>query len=228
MLPPIPQGWRRPLAGETAQPYFRELETFLEADSAAGRVVLPDLPDVFRALELTPYSDVRVVILGQDPYPTPGHAHGLSFSVRPGVRPLPGSLRNVFRELRDDVGCEAPSHGCLESWAHQGVLLLNMVLTVRAREPASHQGRGWETFTHRILDRLNERDTPVVFLLWGRAAQAGRRRITASHHHVIETAHPSPLSARHFLGCRCFSATNRCLTGLGLPPVDWQLPRTLD
>jgi len=224
MLPPIPDGWRTPLAGETDRPYFRELEAYLVLEQAVGHPVLPALPEVFRALEQTPFSAVKVVLLGQDPYPTPGHAHGLCFSVRPEVRPIPGSLRNIYRELREDLGISAPAHGCLESWAGQGVLLLNTVLTVRAGEANSHQGRGWERFTDRILDALNGRPDPVVFLLWGRSAQKKRDRIETGRHRVIEAAHPSPLSARHFLGCRCFSAVNRALEELGKPGLDWRLP----
>ncbi|MCW5556973.1 MAG: uracil-DNA glycosylase [Verrucomicrobiae bacterium] len=226
MLPPIPQGWPKALAAERRRPYFRRLVAFLESELAAGKTVLPDLNLVFRALELTPYDSVRVVLLGQDPYPTPGHAHGLSFSVRPEVRPLPGSLRNIYRELRDDLGIATPEHGCLESWARHGVLLLNAVLTVRAGEANSHQGRGWESFTDRVLDCLDQRPEPVVFLLWGRFAQKKRDRIRDSRHRVIEAAHPSPLSARRFLGCRCFSAVNRALAELGREPLDWRLPAT--
>jgi len=224
MLPPIPKGWRKVLAAEPSQPYFHELVSFLESELAAGRMVLPDLGLVFRALELTPYRAVRVVLLGQDPYPTPGHAHGLCFSVRPEVRPLPGSLRNIYRELRDDLGITTPEHGNLESWARHGVLLLNTVLTVRAGEANSHRNRGWEPFTDQVLVALDQRSDPVVFLLWGQSAQKKRDRIRNSRHRVIEAAHPSPLSARRFLGCRCFSAVNRALAELGQEPVDWRLP----
>lgn len=224
MLPPIPPGWKPHLEAETHLPYYANLDAFLDRELASGHPILPAGPDIFNALRSTPYSAVKVLLLGQDPYPTPGHAHGLCFSVRPDVRPLPGSLRNIYRELRDDLGIAPPSHGCLESWTRQGVLLLNTVLTVRAGEANSHQRRGWETFTDRILDRLDERPTPVVFLLWGRSAQKKRARITASHHRVIECAHPSPLSARLFLGCRCFSATNRLLAEDGQSPVDWRIP----
>lgn len=226
MLPPLPESWRAVLAEETNRPHFRALEAFLASEASAGRRVLPDLPEVFRALELTPYPEVRVVLLGQDPYPTPGHAHGLCFSVRPEVRPLPGSLRNIYRELREDLGIPTPAHGHLESWARQGVLLLNTVLTVRAGEANSHQGRGWEFLTDRVLDGLNGRAEPVVFLLWGRAAQRKRDRISGPHHRVVEAAHPSPLSARLFRGCRCFSAVNRALVALGRPAVDWRLPQS--
>lgn len=224
MLPPIPSGWKPHLEAETHRPYFRDLDAFLDRELAAGHAVLPAASEIFNALAWTSYASVRVLLLGQDPYPTPGHAHGLCFSVRPGARPLPGSLRNIYRELREDLGITTPAHGCLESWARQGVLLLNTVLTVRAHEANSHQKQGWETFTDRILDLLNERPTPVVFLLWGRSAQKKRVRITASQHRVIECAHPSPLSARFFLGCRCFSAVNQRLAEVGQGSIEWRIP----
>lgn len=228
MLPSIPFGWKPHLEAETHRPYFRELDAFLDREVADGHAVLPAAPEIFNALQWTPYTSVRVMLLGQDPYPTPGHAHGLCFSVRPGVRPLPGSLRNIYRELREDLGITTPAHGCLESWARQGVLLLNTVLTVRAHEANSHQKQGWETFTDRILDLLNERPTPVVFLLWGRSAQTKRLRITAAQHRVIECAHPSPLSARFFLGCRCFSEVNRRLAELGQESIEWRIPEVVN
>lgn len=223
-LPAIPDGWAPVLDEETRKPYYREIDEFLESERAANHRILPGVSEIFNALRLTPYAGVKVVILGQDPYPTPGHAHGLCFSVRPEVRPLPGSLRNIYRELRDDVGFVPPSHGCLESWARQGVLLLNTVLTVRAHQANSHQKRGWETFTDRMLEALNGHKTRVVFLLWGRSARKKSGLLTAPHHVVIESAHPSPLSARLFLGCRCFSAANRRLQEAGLAPVDWRIP----
>ncbi|MBL9172598.1 MAG: uracil-DNA glycosylase [Verrucomicrobiales bacterium] len=223
MLPPLPPKWEPLLRGELEQPYFRGLDGFLAAERSAGKVVLPALGDVFHALQATPPDAVKVVLLGQDPYPTPGHAHGLCFSVRPEVRPLPGSLRNIYKELRDDLGIPPAAHGCLESWARQGVLLLNTVLTVRAGEANSHRKRGWESFTDAILDRVDALPHRVVFLLWGRPAQAKRIRIRNPHHRVIECAHPSPLSARLFLGCRCFSATNRLLEEAGAVPVDWRV-----
>ena len=224
LLPPLPSDWEPLLRGERSLSYFRELESFLAAEIAAKAVVLPALPDVFHALQETPPGAVKVVLLGQDPYPTPGHAHGLCFSVRPDVRPLPGSLRNIYKELRDDLGIPPAAHGCLESWARQGVLLLNTVLTVRAGEANAHRKRGWELFTDAILDRVDALPHRVVFLLWGRPAQAKRIRIRNAHHRVIECAHPSPLSARLFLGCRCFSATNRLLEEAGISPVDWRIP----
>jgi uracil-DNA glycosylase len=224
MLPPIPLGWRSLLKEETRKPYYRALDAFLERELAGGQMILPAGKDIFNAMEATPYSQVRVLLVGQDPYPTPGHAHGLCFSVQPTVRPLPFSLRNVYRELHDDVGCRVPNNGYLESWARQGVLMLNTVLTVLARQPNSHRGRGWERFTDRIIELVAAKKTRVVFVLWGREAQKKRLLITQSHHTVIATAHPSPLSVRKFFGCRCFSHINRNLADVGALPIDWQIP----
>ena len=224
MLPLIPQGWRPLLEEETRKSYYRELDAFLEKELVAGQVILPAREDIFNALDSTPYDSVRVLLVGQDPYPTPGHAHGLCFSVQPTVRPLPQSLRNVYRELHDDVGCRIPNNGCLEPWAKQGVLLLNTVLTVRAGQANSHQGRGWELFTDRIIERGAAKQTRVVFVLWGRQAQKKRDLITQSHHTVVATAHPSPLSVRKFYGCRCFSRINGDLVEAGMAPIDWQIP----
>lgn len=224
MLPSIPQGWRLLLSAETRKPYYRELDAFLENELAGGQMILPTREDIFNALASISYDQVRVLLVGQDPYPTPGHAHGLCFSVQPTVRPLPQSLRNVYRELRDDVGCQIPNNGYLESWARQGVLLLNTVLTVRAGQANSHQGRGWELFTDRIIELVAAKQTRVVFVLWGRQAQKKRALITQSYHTVVATAHPSPLSVRKFYGCRCFSQINRDLVEAGMAPVDWQIP----
>jgi uracil-DNA glycosylase len=224
MLPLIPQGWRPLLEEETRKSYYRELDAFLEKELVAGQVILPAREDIFNALDSTPYDSVRVLLVGQDPYPTPGHAHGLCFSVQPTVRPLPQSLRNVYRELHDDVGCRIPNNGCLEPWAKQGVLLLNTVLTVRAGQANSHQGRGWELFTDRIIELVAAKQTRVVFVLWGRQAQKKRDLITQSHHTVVATAHPSPLSVRKFYGCRCFSRINGDLAEAGMAPIDWQIP----
>lgn len=224
MLPLIPQGWRPLLEEETRKSYYRELDAFLEKELVAGQVILPAREDIFNALDSTHYDSVRVLLVGQDPYPTPGHAHGLCFSVQPTVRPLPQSLRNVYRELHDDVGCRIPNNGCLEPWAKQGVLLLNTVLTVRAGQANSHQGRGWELFTDRIIELVAAKQTRVVFVLWGRQAQKKRDLITQSHHTVVATAHPSPLSVRKFYGCRCFSRINGDLVEAGMAPIDWQIP----
>ena len=224
MLPPIPNSWSQCLAAERHKPYFQELERFLDREASLSSAVLPPQESIFLALQLTPLSSVRVVILGQDPYPTPGHAHGLCFSVQPHVRPVPRSLQNIYKELRTDVGFQIPNHGNLESWARQGVLLLNTVLTVRAGAANSHKDHGWELFTSKILEGINELPSRVVFLLWGREAQKKREWITAPQHSVLESAHPSPLSARHFFGCRCFSKTNQLLAEHGLAPIDWQVP----
>ncbi len=209
---------------EMQEPYYRELDTFLEQELSGGQTILPAREDIFSALASTHYDSVRVLLVGQDPYPTPGHAHGLCFSVQPTVRPLPQSLRNVYRELHDDVGCRIPNNGYLEPWARQGVLLLNTVLTVQAGQANSHQGRGWELFTDRIIELVAAKQTRVVFVLWGRQAQKKRALITQSHHTVVETAHPSPLSVRKFYGCRCFSQINRDLVEAGMAPIDWQIP----
>jgi uracil-DNA glycosylase len=226
MLPEIPTNWRGVLGDVTREPWYRGLDAFLDGEIAAGREILPARADVFEALRLTPPGVVRVVLLGQDPYPTPGHAHGLCFSVRPDVRPLPRSLKNIHKELCADLGggCfAAPAHGCLESWARQGVLLLNTVLTVRAGEANSHRGRGWEIFTDRVIATVNALPHMVVFVLWGNQARAKRGVITGTQHRIVESAHPSPLSARLFFGCKCFSAVNRHLAGAGRGEIDWRL-----
>lgn len=224
MLPSLPPLWRPWLEPEQSKPYFRALEAFLSEEEKRGAEVLPAAADRYAALAATPPEGVRVVIVGQDPYPTPGHAHGLAFSVRPDVRPLPGSLRNIYLELNADLGLPKASHGCLQAWAERGVLLLNTVLTVRAGEAASHQKRGWESFTDTIIARLNARPGRIVFLLWGRHAHRKAEQITSPWHTVIQTAHPSPLSARLFLGCRCFSKVNAALVEAGLSPIDWSVP----
>ena len=197
---------------------------FLKRNWLVGRRTLRAREDIFNALASTSYDQVRVLLVGQDPYPTPGHAHGLCFSVQPTVRPLPFSLKNIYRELHDDIGCRIANNGNLEPWARQGVLMLNTILTVRARQAHSHHGRGWERFTDRIIELVSAKRTRVVFVLRGREAQKKRALITQSHHTVIATAHPSPLSARKFFGCRCFSRVNQCLEGANLPPIDWQIP----
>lgn len=223
MLPKIPAPWRQVLKGETARPYFVELQKFLAREYATETVYPPE-KDVFAALKLTPYDEVNVLLLGQDPYPGPNQAHGLSFSVRPGVA-IPASLRNMFAELKTDIeGFQMPNNGSLESWARQGVLLLNAVLTVRAGAPNSHKGRGWETFTDAIIRKVGEKQTPVVFALWGKYAQKKTDLIEARHK-IVTCAHPSPLSARHgFFGCRPFSKINAALKRAGKPEIDWQIP----
>ncbi len=210
------------LRDEMATPYFLELTSFVNEERSRG-IVYPAEADVYSALRLTPLESVRVVILGQDPYHGPRQAHGLCFSVQRGVA-LPPSLRNIFQELRDDLGVPLPHHGNLEHWARQGVLLLNATLTVRAGEAGSHQKRGWETFTDRIIEILGERDEPLVFVLWGAYARS-KKRLVDSRHTVIESAHPSPLSAHNgFFGSRPFSRINEALTAFGSSPIEWSLP----
>lgn len=218
--------WQELLAAEFEMEYYLKLRTFL-AGEYRNATVYPDMHDIFNALRYTAYRDVRVVILGQDPYHGPGQAHGLSFSVRPEV-PAPPSLLNIFRELEDDLGIPAPAGGCLIPWTRQGVLLLNTVLTVRKGEAGSHRNMGWERFTDRVIWHLNQRQTPLVFILWGSQAQAKAGLITGSHHRIIRAPHPSPLSAyRGFFGSRPFSNTNEFLISRGLDPVDWRLDMPL-
>jgi len=224
MLPAIPTAWRHLLSSETQKPYFRALDAFLDNEVAAGTTLLPPRADIFKALQLTPPDQVKVLLLGQDPYPSPGHAHGLCFSVQPDVRPLPRSLRNVYKELQTDVGFRVPNNGHLAPWARQGILMLNTVLTVRAGSANSHAGQGWETFTDRIIQLVADRPSRVVFLLWGGAARRKATLVPQPRHVIIECAHPSPLSARKFFGCRCFSRTNEKLTEVGLTPIDWAIP----
>ena len=215
--------WAAYLDEELKQPYYQELRQFLIAEYRRG-CVYPDMYDIFNALHYTPYGAVKVVILGQDPYHGAGQAHGLSFSVQPGVAPPP-SLRNIFKELQTDVGCRIPNHGCLTPWAKQGVLLLNTVLTVRAHEANSHRGRGWERFTDQIIAHLNAREKPLAFILWGTPARKKKSMIDTARHFVVESPHPSPLSAHYgFFGSRPFSKVNAFLARVGETPVDWQLP----
>lgn len=218
------RGWTEHLESEFRQPYMRELAEFLAAEEQAGKVIYPPRSLCFNALNSTPLDRVAVVILGQDPYHGPGQAHGLCFSVRPGVAPPP-SLVNIFKELASDVGFRIPDHGCLQPWAERGVLLLNSVLTVEEGRAGSHQGKGWETFTDRVIGTVNRERRGVVFILWGSYARKKGQAIDRSRHHVLEGPHPSPLSAyRGFFGCRHFSRANAWLESEGLPPVDWQLP----
>jgi uracil-DNA glycosylase len=219
----LPISWSLLLGDELTKPYFHDLRQFLAAERAQHQVFPPD-DRVFTALELTPFDAVRVVILGQDPYHDVGQAHGLAFSVLPGVK-LPASLRNIFKELHDDIGCATPTHGCLISWAQQGVLLLNAVLTVRAHQANSHRGKGWETFTDAIIRRLNERNDPIIFVLWGKPAQLKKKLIDTNKHVILESPHPSPLSAYSgFFGSRPFSKINQALQGWNLPAIDWAIP----
>lgn len=214
--------WNPVLRAEFAQPYWAELQAFVDVERQAGPV-FPPATEVFAALHLTSFADVKVVILGQDPYHGVGQAHGLCFSVRPGTG-LPPSLRNIFRELHDDLGVEVPRSGDLTAWARQGVLLLNTTLTVRAGQAASHQGRGWEHFTDQVIRAVDAKPEPVVFILWGAAARRKKALIDTSRHAVIESAHPSPLSASNgFFGSRPFSRANEALVAAGRDPVDWSL-----
>jgi uracil-DNA glycosylase len=222
------ESWRSPLGEEFASPYMRALKDFLLAEKAAGKRVFPKGGEWFGALDLTPLDRVRVVILGQDPYHGAGQAHGLCFSVRPGVRPPP-SLVNIYRELETDIGIKPARHGFLEHWAKQGVLLLNSVLTVEMGRAASHQGRGWERFTDAVIRLVAARPDPVVFMLWGSYAQKKAAFVKSvdqgGHHLVLKAPHPSPFSAHNgFFGCRHFSKANAFLTAHGLPPIDWALP----
>lgn len=214
--------WDELLKDEFCKEYYLNLRRFLKKEYLTYRVY-PDMYDIFNALKYTPYPNVRVVILGQDPYHGAGQAHGLCFSVKRGVAPPP-SLVNIFREIKSDLNIDPPSHGELTSWAKQGVLLLNTVLTVREGQPNSHRGMGWETLTDRIICLLNEREKPIVFLLWGGNAKAKRNLITNPRHLVLTAAHPSPLSAYNgFFGCRHFSKTNDFLSSVGEKPVDWKI-----
>ena len=220
---PLPKSWRPHLGPETGKPYFAALRDFVERERRTHTVYPPE-GEVFSALELTPYHAVKVMILGQDPYHGPGQAHGLAFSVRPGVR-HPPSLRNIFRELKDELGCPVPNNGYLVPWARQGVLLLNAVLTVREAQPNSHKNRGWETFTDAAIRAVNQRDERVVFILWGGYAGKKEALIDATRHTVLKAAHPSPLSAkRGFFGSKPFSTANAALEKVGQAPVDWCLP----
>jgi uracil-DNA glycosylase len=218
----LPQDWRAVLADELKKDYFQSLQEFV-ADERAAHTVFPPEEDVFNAFKLTPYERVKVLLLGQDPYHDDGQAHGLCFSVRPGVKPPP-SLVNIFKELQSDLGCKVPDNGHLTPWAEQGVMLLNAVLTVRAHEPASHKERGWETFTDAVISALNRRQQPLVFVLWGAYAQKKSALIDANRHRVVTAAHPSPLSAKKFFGSKPFSVVNKALEEFGATPINWQLP----
>ena len=214
--------WKEPLAGEFKKPYYQALRQFLIPEYGT-KVVYPDKYDIFNALHHTPLSKVKVVLLGQDPYHDVNQAHGLSFSVKPGQR-IPPSLQNIFKELKDDLGVEMPSHGYLKKWAEEGVLLLNAVLTVEAHRANSHQGKGWESFTDSVIQVVNQQDRPIVFFLWGRPAQKKKEMLTNPRHLVISSPHPSPLSAyRGFFGSKPFSQANAFLKENGVDPVDWEI-----
>ena len=214
--------WDSILADEFKKPYYLALRQFLK-EEYSSKVIYPSMYDIFNAFRYTPYSDVKVVLLGQDPYHGAGQAHGLCFSVKDGVAPPP-SLVNLFKELNHDVGCTVPQSGCLTKWAERGVMLLNSVLTVREGAAGSHRGKGWETFTDSVISRLNDRKVPIVFMLWGNYAKSKIPLITSDRHLVLTAAHPSPLSASYgFFGCRHFSKANDFLVSNGMTPVDWQL-----
>lgn len=214
--------WQELLLPEMEKPYYKRLRQFL-IEEYKMNTIYPDMYSIFNALHYTDYNDVKAVILGQDPYHGPNQAHGLSFSVRKGI-PAPPSLVNIYKEMKDDLGLPIPTHGCLEKWAKEGVLLLNTVLTVRRGEANSHRDKGWEQFTDYIIKLLNEREKPMVFILWGTPAIRKESMIDQTKHYIIKSPHPSPLSAyRGFFGSKPFSRTNRFLEDQGIDPIDWRL-----
>ena len=218
----ITNDWMNAIGGEFRKPYYLELYKFVKSEYGSC-TIYPNADDIFNAFHFTPLSQVKVVILGQDPYHNEEQAHGLCFSVKPSVE-IPPSLVNIYQELKSDMGCYIPNNGYLEKWAKQGVLLLNTVLTVRAHQANSHQGKGWEQFTDAVIQAVNAQDRPIVFLLWGRPAQLKRSMLNNPKHIILEAPHPSPLSAyRGFFGCKHFSRTNEFLEQHGLEPIDWQI-----
>jgi uracil-DNA glycosylase len=218
----LPADWRSILSAEFEKQYFKDLREFVEGERAKHTIYPPE-EDVFSAFRATPFDKVKVLLLGQDPYHGEGQAHGMCFSVRPGVRPPP-SLVNMFKELKDDQGCPIPKHGYLMAWAERGVLLLNAVLTVQKAKPNSHKSQGWEKFTDAAIDALNGREKPVVFALWGGYAQKKAKRVKAPQHRVVMAAHPSPLSMALFMGSRPYTAINAALEEVGTGKIDWCLP----
>ncbi|MBT2687353.1 uracil-DNA glycosylase [Bacillus sp. ISL-47] len=215
--------WQKVLGEEFQKPYYLQLRAFLKKEYEE-HIVYPKQEDIFNALHYTSYEDVKAVILGQDPYHGPGQAHGLSFSVKPDVK-IPPSLKNIFKEMQADLGCDIPNNGYLLKWAKEGVLLLNTVLTVRKGKAHSHKGKGWELFTDRVIQKLNEREKPVIFLLWGKPAQEKGKLIDDSKHLILTSPHPSPFSARKgFFGSRPFSKVNELLREQGEEPIDWKIP----
>ncbi len=218
----IENDWLEPLSEEFKKPYYRKLYNFVREEYAT-KTIFPPADDIFNAFHMTPLSEVKVVIIGQDPYHNVGQAHGLCFSVRPDVE-IPPSLVNIYKELSDDLGCRIPNNGYLEKWARQGVLLLNTVLTVRAHQAFSHQNMGWENFTDAVIQIVDKQDQPVVFMLWGKPAQSKKKLLHNPNHLILEAPHPSPLSAyRGFFGCRHFSQANTFLREHGREPIDWQI-----
>ena len=221
-MPPISNDWLEPLRPEFAKPYYKQLYLKVNQEYKTYKI-FPAADDIFNAFHLTPLANVKVVILGQDPYHNDGQAHGLCFSVKPGVE-TPPSLVNIYKELNTDLGCYIPNNGYLNKWAEQGVLLLNTVLTVRAHQAFSHRGIGWEEFTDAVIRIVNNVDRPIVFMLWGNPARAKKSMLTNPNHLILEAAHPSPLSAaRGFMGCRHFSKCNNFLVRHGVEPIDWQI-----
>ena len=221
-MPPITNDWQQPLEVEFKKPYYKDLYKKV-LEEYRSRQIFPNPDDIFNAFHLTPLKDVKVVILGQDPYHNDGQAHGLCFSVKPDVE-VPPSLVNIYKELQDDLGCRIPNNGYLVKWAKQGVLMLNTVLTVRAHQANSHRGIGWEQFTDAVIRAVDAQDRPIVFLLWGRPAQMKKGMLHNPKHLILEAPHPSPLSAyRGFFGCKHFSQTNAFLEKNGLAPIDWQI-----
>ena len=219
----ISNDWLEAINSEFHKPYYKELYSFVK-EEYSKTVVYPPSEDIFNALHLTPLKDVKVLILGQDPYHGENQAHGLSFSVLPTQKDIPPSLQNIYKELNSDLGCYIPNNGYLEKWAKQGVLLLNTVLTVRAHQANSHQGKGWEQFTDAIIQAVNAQDRPVVYMLWGNPAQRKIPMLTNPKHLILKAPHPSPLSAyRGFFGCKHFSQANAFLEQHGLEPIDWQI-----
>lgn len=218
----IESGWKKALQNEFEQPYFAQISAYLHQQIKEGKTIYPPAKLIFNAFEYTPFSKLKVVLLGQDPYHQPGQAHGLSFSVPVGVS-QPPSLRTVFTELQNDLGIAPPTHGCLEGWARQGVLLLNAALTVEAGKPASHSRIGWMEFTDAVIKTVSDQKDHIVFLLWGNFARSKRNLIDTTRHCVLEAAHPSPLARGAFYGSRHFSATNSYLIQNGIEPINWQL-----
>lgn len=218
----ISNDWLWAIGGEFRKPYYKKLYEFVR-EEYGRRQVFPPADDIFNALHLTPLGEVKALILGQDPYHNVSQAHGLCFSVKPGVE-IPPSLENIYKELADDLGCYIPDNGCLVKWARQGALMLNTVLTVRAHQANSHQGKGWEQFTDAIIQAVNQQDRPIVYLLWGKPAQSKIPMLNNPKHLILKAPHPSPLSAyRGFFGCRHFSQANAFLEKNGVAPIDWQI-----
>ncbi|WNJ16477.1 uracil-DNA glycosylase [Pontibacter sp. G13] len=218
----IEAGWKQALQAEWDKDYFQQLRAFIVQEMNAGHQIFPPATEIFRAFDLTPFEETQVVILGQDPYHGPGQAHGLCFSVPHGIR-TPPSLKNIYKEMAEDVGTTIPDHGNLEKWAKQGILLLNSMLTVRAGAAGSHKGKGWETFTDAVIAAVNEQKSGVVFLLWGRYAHQKGAFIDRSKHLVLEAAHPSPLARGAYFGSKHFSKTNQWLAQQGKKQIDWQV-----